>query len=96
LKTGNVYRSVDLVDRDSPKSFGVERSSKDGKLLYITGQLGGEDFYHIYDIDAGKFVYRYQLPGERNQRFTAPDGAAVVVRSLDALRGLELPPLPKR
>jgi hypothetical protein len=65
-------------------------------LLYITGQLGGEDFYHIYDVDAGRFVYRYQLAGEHHQRFTASDGAAVVVRSLSALRGLELPPLPKR
>ena len=77
-------------------SFGVAKAAVDGKSVLIGGSLEGDDLYHVFDLDAGKVVQRYQLKDKRGVGLFAPGGNLVAMRSMTDVRVIELPPLPKR
>jgi uncharacterized protein (TIGR03067 family) len=96
LKSGNLYKSTDLVDRDSDKSFGVIKSSADGKLVYIAGSFVTPDLYHVVDVETGKIVFRYASPPQSGGYVVSESGNLIAFRNLSELSVIELPPIPKR
>ena len=84
LKTGNVFKTIELAERDSSNKYGVAGGSPDGKHIYITGKFGPDDLYNVMEIDNGKFVARYQLAGPRGPQVASarqPDCAALDERA---------------